>query len=97
MKPEETARRILADLSRGGPQTSSDEATGVVLAHLARFEAARDALWMELRRADVAYRDAVAAPMNRRRFKGLPDPGVDRASRARMRRDIALEALGVEL
>jgi len=97
MEPEETARRILSDLSRGGPQTSSDEATGVVLAHLARFAAARDALWMELRLADVAYRDAVAAPRNSRRFSGRRDPGVETASRARMRRDLALAALGVEI
>ena len=97
MEPEETARRILSDLSRRGPQTSSDEATGVVLAHLARFAAARDALWMELRLADDAYRDAVAAPMNSRRFKGRRDPGVERASRARFRQHFAIEALGVEL
>lgn len=95
MTLDDAASRIAETIVRDRP--SDAELAGVILAELATVTAARDALWIEYRDASGAYRVAVEAPRDRRRFRGVRDPALERIDRARIRRDIAARALGVEL
>ena len=93
MTIDEAANEIAETIRCDAP--SDAELVGVVLAGLARFAAARDTMWIEYRNAAGSYRDACAAPRDRRRFK-TRDPALERIERARIRRDLPAHALGVE-